>query len=89
MIDSRFESNEQNSDYNYREIVAENIEEIKEIYNFSMKKSIIDYILLDQTEMDRLNINIKHRVAPLYGQRFPKFKSYDTDSLFRVNQPKI
>lgn len=76
-IDSRFAVSESNEMYNYKEILEESIEEVKERYINSIKKSIIDYILLDQTEMDRLNIYLRHKAPKLYGQTAFKYQNYD------------
>ena len=50
------------------------IEEVVKDYLLAMKKSIIDYILLDPTECDRLNVYIKYNQVTLYGQNVSNFQ---------------
>jgi hypothetical protein len=43
------------------------INEVVEDYLNAIKKSIIDYILMDPTERDRLSVYIKYKNPHLYG----------------------
>lgn len=47
------------------------INEVVEDYLNAIKKSIIDYILMDPTERDRLSVYIKYKNPHLYGEPQP------------------
>lgn len=36
-------------------------------YDFAMKKSILDYVLLDNNEKKRLGISYVHKETPFWG----------------------
>lgn len=56
----------------------------------AIKKSIIDYILLDPSEQDRLSVYIRYRNVPLYGQVKPNIVSfYNKNSLFALSKPAL
>lgn len=47
------------------------IDEVIEGYGQAIKKAIIDYVLLDPGERDRLGVYIRYRNVPLYGDVRP------------------
>lgn len=49
LIDRKYED-DNFGEYNFKQIIFDQMEEVKEIYCTAVKKSIIDYILLDFKE---------------------------------------
>lgn len=62
------------------------INEVIEVYQNAIKKSIIDYILLDPIERDRLSVYIQYKNVRFYGNPTPFEITYRNDnSLYRRN----
>jgi hypothetical protein len=59
---------------------------VREGYTDAIKKSIIDYILLEEVEMDRLNIFLRHRAPPFYGHLRPSYHPLNHSSLIKLNR---
>ena len=68
--------------YENPDTISNMIEEVINEYLNALKKSIIDYILMDPTECNRLNIYIKYNTLPLYGERKSNFGTKNANSLF-------
>jgi len=66
LIDRKYDDDNFNH-YDFKQIIINEIEEVKGDYLKAVKKSIIDYILLDKTERDRLNVNYIPHSLPFYG----------------------
>lgn len=54
--------------YENPQIIQKMIDQVIDDYQNAVKKSIIDYILMDPTEKDRLSIYIKYKNVHLYGE---------------------
>ena len=88
MIDRKYDDDNFNH-YNYKEIIVNEIEEVKVDYFKAVKKSIIDYILLEQAERDRLNVQYIPNPVPFYGEIVPHYQAYDPRSLYLASKTTI
>nr|XP_019946415.1 PREDICTED: dynein heavy chain 3, axonemal [Paralichthys olivaceus] len=78
---------------NIRTLRSNLIEEIKTVYDFGLKKSIVDYILMDPSERQRLSISnipkpfpcrVIHAPVP-WGASYREAHSWQSQHLFRVS----
>jgi hypothetical protein len=57
-----------NQKYENFNIIDKILQEVISSYEYSIKKSIIDYILLDPIEQDRVSVYIKYKPIAHYGK---------------------
>jgi hypothetical protein len=57
-----------NEKYENFEIIDKILQEVISSYEYSIKKSIIDYILLDPIEQNRVSVYIKYKPISHYGK---------------------
>lgn len=67
----------------------ENIEEVKQCHIRAGQKAIIDYVLLDPTERQRLNVHHRYKAPVFYGEQPFQPRKHDPQSLFLTCRPKI
>jgi hypothetical protein len=88
LLDRRYED-ENFGFYSFKQIIFDQIEEVKDIYNTAIKKSIIDYILLDHREKDRLGVHSRFNAPIFYGERGFEYEYYNPQSLYKKSKDGI
>ncbi|XP_056119629.1 dynein axonemal heavy chain 3 [Rhinichthys klamathensis goyatoka] len=89
LVPSRFQEDEQKMQWMQEDL----LEEVQRDYEFSLRKSIVDYILLDPAERERLSISAVPRPftsrvirAPVpWSVNFLEAYSWQTENLYTVN----